>query len=110
MFDVQTAVALTAFRGKAMAAAAAGRTCGMTAVLGLDEAPLQACCNAAADEGVVQICNYNCPGQLVIGGDKAAVDKVGACCRGTALPAAECQRPVPYRIDAPGRGCTAGKV
>ena len=53
VFDVQTAVALTAFRGKAMAAAAAGRTCGMTAVLGLDEAPLQACCNAAADEGVV---------------------------------------------------------
>lgn len=75
VFDVQTAVALTAFRGKAMAAAAAGRTCGMTAVLGLDEAPLQACCNAAADEGVVQICNYNCPGQLVIGGEKAAVDK-----------------------------------
>ena len=67
VFDVQTAVALTAFRGKAMAAAAAGRTCGMTAVLGLDEAPLQACCNAAADKGVVQICNYNCPGQLVIG-------------------------------------------
>ena len=50
VFDVQTAVALTAFRGKAMAAAAAGRTCGMTAVLGLDEAPLQACCNAAAAE------------------------------------------------------------
>ena len=78
VFDVQTAVALTAFRGKAMAAAAAGRTCGMTAVLGLDEAPLQACCNAAADEGVVQICNYNCPGQLVIGGEKAAVEKAAA--------------------------------
>ena len=105
VFDVQTAVALTAFRGKAMAAAAAGRTCGMTAVLGLDEAPLQACCNAAADEGVVQICNYNCPGQLVIGGDKAAVDKAAEL-----APAAECQRPVPYLIDAPGRGCTAGKM
>ena len=106
VFDVQTAVALTAFRGKAMAAAAAGRTCGMTAVLGLDEVPLQACCNAAADEGVVQICNYNCPGQLVIGGDKAAVDKaaeLALAAGGTALPAAECQRPVPYLIDAPGR-------
>ena len=78
VFDVQTAVALTAFRGKAMAAAAAGRTCGMTAVLGLDEAPLQACCNAAADEGVVQICNYNCPGQLVLGGEKAAVETAAA--------------------------------
>ena len=73
--DMQTAVALTAFRGKAMAAAAAGRTCGMTAVLGLDETSEQACCSAAAEEGVVQICNYNCPGQLVIGGEKAAVDK-----------------------------------
>ena len=52
-----------------------GRTCGMTAVLGLDETSLQACCSAAAEEGVVQICNYNCPGQLVIGGEKAAVDK-----------------------------------
>ena len=78
VFDVRTAGALTAFRGKAMAAAAAGHTCGMTAVLGLDEAPLQACCDTAADEGIVQICNYNCPGQLVIGGDKAAVDKAAA--------------------------------
>lgn len=78
VFDVQTAVSLTAFRGKAMAAAAAGRPCGMTAVLGLDAPTLQACCDAAADAGVVQICNYNCPGQLVIGGDKAAVDKAAA--------------------------------
>ncbi len=30
------------------------------------------------EEGVVQICNYNCPGQLVIGGEKAAVDKAAA--------------------------------
>lgn len=75
VFDARTAVALTAFRGKAMAAAAAGRSCGMTAVLGLDCAALQRCCDTAADAGVVQICNYNCPGQLVIGGEKAAVDK-----------------------------------
>lgn len=33
VFDARTAVALTAFRGEAMAAAAAGRSCGMTAVL-----------------------------------------------------------------------------
>ena len=96
VFDVQTAVALTAFRGKAMAAAAAGRTCGMTAVLGLDEAPLQACCKAAADEGVVQICNYNCPGQLVIGGDKAAVDKAAEL----AL-AAGARRCLPLNVSGP---------
>ena len=96
VFDVQTAVALTAFRGKAMAAAAAGRTCGMTAVLGLDEAPLQACCNAAADEDVVQICNYNCPGQLVICGDKAAVDKAAEL----AL-AAGARRCLPLNVSGP---------
>ena len=96
VFDVQTAVALTAFRGKAMAAAAAGRTCGMTAVLGLDEAPLQACCNAAADEGVVQICNYNCPGQLVIGGEKAAVDKAAELAK-----AAGARRCLPLKVSGP---------
>ena len=96
VFDVQTAVALTAFRGKAMAAAAAGRTCGMTAVLGLDEAPLQACCNAAADEGVVQICNYNCPGQLVIGGEKAAVDKAAALAK-----EAGARRCIPLKVSGP---------
>ena len=79
-----------------MAAAAAGRTCGMTAVLGLDEAPLQACCNAAADKGVVQICNYNCPGQLVIGGDKAAVDEAAAL----AL-AAGARRCLPLNVSGP---------
>ena len=111
VFDVQTAVALTAFRGKAMAAAAGGAHLRMIAVLGLDEAP---CRHAAMqrDEGVVQICNYNCPGQLVIGGDKALSIKLPSwrLLRGTALPAAECQRPVPYLIDAPGRECTAGKM
>lgn len=75
VFDNKTAVELTAFRGKAMAEAAAGRACGMTAVQGLDSVTLQACCDAAAEDGVVQICNYNCPGQLVISGEKAAVDK-----------------------------------
>ena len=96
VFDVQTAVALTAFRGKAMAAAAAGRTCGMTAVLGLDEAPLQACCNAAADEGVVQICNYNCPGQLVIGGEKAAVEQAAALAK-----EAGARRCIPLKVSGP---------
>ena len=96
VFDVRTAVALTAFRGKAMAAAAAGHTCGMTAVLGLDEAPLQACCDTAADEGIVQICNYNCPGQLVIGGDKAAVDKAAALAF-----AAGARRCLPLNVSGP---------
>ena len=75
VFTAKQAIELTAFRGKAMAEAAKGLACGMTAVLGLDREKLSACCEQAAETGCVQICNYNCPGQLVIGGDKAAVDK-----------------------------------
>ena len=78
VFDAQTAARLTAFRGKAMEEAARGRDSAMMAVLGLDREPLQAACEAAADLGVVVIANYNCPGQLVIAGEKAAVEKAAA--------------------------------
>ena len=78
VFDAETAMGLVAFRGKAMEEAAAGLDCGMTAVLGLDREKLQTACDGASELGVVQICNYNCPGQLVIGGDKAAVEKAAA--------------------------------
>ena len=78
VFSAKTAIELTAFRGKAMAGAVQGRPCGMTAVLNLGREELARCCEEASDLGVVQICNYNCPGQLVIGGDKAAVDKAAA--------------------------------
>lgn len=96
VFDAKTAVALTAFRGKAMAEAAAGRTCGMTAVLGLDSTALQACCDAAAEDGIVQICNYNCPGQLVISGEKAAVDKAAALAQ-----QAGARRCLPLKVSGP---------
>lgn len=50
----------------------------MMAVLNLDRSPLQDACDAASDLGCVVIANYNCPGQLVIGGEKAAVEKAAA--------------------------------
>ena len=78
VFDAPTAVKLVAFRGKAMEEAAAGRPSAMMAVLGLDRASLQEACNAASSAGVVVIANYNCPGQLVIGGEQAAVEQAAA--------------------------------
>ena len=78
VFTAKQAIELAAYRGKAMADAAKGIDCGMTAVLGLDRTALSACCEEAAALGCVQICNYNCPGQLVIGGEKAAVEKAAA--------------------------------
>ena len=72
VFTAKQAVELAAFRGKAMADAAKGIECGMTAVMNLDRDALAKCCEEASALGCVQICNYNCPGQLVIGGEKAA--------------------------------------
>ena len=75
VFTPQQAISLVAFRGKVMAEAAKGVPCGMTAVLGLDREKLEQACDEASALGVVCIANYNCPGQLVIGGHQAAVDE-----------------------------------
>ena len=96
VFDAATAVELAAFRGKAMAKAAEGIDCGMTAVLALDRDKLQACCDEASSQGVVQICNYNCPGQLVIGGEKAAVDRASELAK-----AAGAKRCLPLKVSGP---------
>ena len=96
VLDAKTAIELTAFRGKAMAKAAEGIECGMTAIIALDRETLQACCDKAAALGVVQICNYNCPGQLVIGGEKAAVDAAAA-----AAKEAGAKRCLPLKVSGP---------
>lgn len=75
VFDVPTAIDLVRFRGQAMENAAKNIESKMVAVLGLDRETLQECCAQASELGIVQIANYNCPGQLVIGGEVAAVDK-----------------------------------
>ena len=69
------ALRLVRRRGELMADAGAGAPGGMAAVLGLDAAPLAALCAQAAAETdrPVQLANDNCPGQLVISGDQAAL-------------------------------------
>lgn len=98
VFDATTAVSLAAFRGKAMEQAVTGRPCGMAAILGLDRDTLQAACNegAASTGGVVEIANYNCPGQMAIAGDQAAVD---AACE--AAKAAGAKRCLPLKVSGP---------
>lgn len=64
-------------RGEAMAAAGERVPGGMAAILGLDAPALEAVCAqaAAATGGVVQVANDNCPGQVVISGEAAALEK-----------------------------------
>ena len=96
VFDADTAVELVAFRGKAMEEVAAGRPSAMVAVLGLDRAALQEACDEASAHGCVVIANYNCPGQLVIGGEKAAVDKAAELAK-----AAGARRCLPLKVSGP---------
>lgn len=75
VFDAETAISLVQKRGQAMADAAEGIDCKMSAVLGLDREILKGCCEEASVLGAVSIANYNCPGQIVIAGQDDAVDK-----------------------------------
>lgn len=70
------AVKLVRERGKIMASALPTGTSTMAAVLGMESDLLRTLCTEASPHGVVEIANYNCPGQLVIGGTLEAVKKV----------------------------------
>ncbi len=47
----------------------------MAAIIGLSTDKVEECCNMAQNHGTVIPANYNCPGQVVISGHKAAVEK-----------------------------------
>ena len=96
VFTAKQAVELAAYRGKAMADAAKGIDCGMTAVMNLDRDALAKCCEEASALGVVQICNYNCPGQIVITGYEAAVAEASE-----KLKEAGAKRVLPLNVSGP---------
>ena len=58
-----------------MAKACDGIECGMSAVLGLDRKLVEDACLKANDFGICQIANYNCKSQIIISGEKLAVEK-----------------------------------
>src|SRR5690606_27617770 len=75
VLDFRTAVELVRFRGEAMQAAVPLGQGAMAAILGLEDAVVEAACHEAAQGEVVQAANYNSPGQIVIAGAAAAVDR-----------------------------------
>ena len=76
VFDCDTLIELTAFRGAAMQRAAEAADSGMSAVLGLDAAVIREICEVASKEGNVSVANYNAPLQTVIAGDNEALGQV----------------------------------
>ncbi|MBA1443399.1 MAG: ACP S-malonyltransferase [Chromatiales bacterium] len=69
------AVSLVAKRGRFMQEAVPEGTGAMAAILGLDDDKVRDVCAAAAESQVVEAVNFNSPGQVVIAGSKAAVDR-----------------------------------
>jgi [acyl-carrier-protein] S-malonyltransferase len=69
------AVALVAERARLMQAAVASGQGAMAAVLGLDDPAVLALCQDQAGEQVLEAVNFNAPGQVVIGGDREAVER-----------------------------------
>ncbi len=96
VLDPKTAVETVAYRGKVMAECSEGIDTGMTAILGLEVEKIEECCDKASGEGIVQICNLNCPGQTVIGGERGAVEKAASFC--TEAGAKRC---IPLKVSGP---------
>ena len=76
--DFAAAVSLVAQRGRFMQQAVPTGVGAMAAIIGLDDAAVTDLCAQAAEGAVVTPANYNSLGQVVIAGDKAAVERAVA--------------------------------
>ena len=96
--DEASALRLVHVRAQAMAAACAAIDGSMAAVIGLDLANLSEACEAvrAEGDGSVEIANLNAPGQLIISGDRRAVERAGQRAR-----AAGARRVLPLNVGGP---------
>lgn len=72
------AIRLVRFRAEAMQVAVPEGVGAMAAILGLDDDAVRAVCNEAAAGEAVEAVNLNAPGQVVIAGNKAAVERAMA--------------------------------
>ncbi|MCU9998677.1 ACP S-malonyltransferase [[Pasteurella] aerogenes] len=94
--DFQDAVKLVELRGKLMQQAVPEGAGAMYAIIGLDnESIIDACAQAAQGE-VVSAVNFNSPGQVVIAGSKAAVERAAAACK-----EAGAKRALPLSVSVP---------
>ncbi len=75
------AVMLVQKRGQFMQTAVPIGEGGMAAVLGLDDEQVREVCIAASQGEVVQAVNYNAPGQVVIAGNNAAIERAIKGCK-----------------------------
>ncbi|WP_251766954.1 ACP S-malonyltransferase [Shewanella indica] len=75
------AVKLVELRGQLMQQAVPAGTGAMFAIIGLDNDAIAKACEDSAEGAVVSPVNYNSPGQVVIAGEKNAVERAAAACK-----------------------------
>lgn len=75
VFTLSQVVPLVRKRGRFMQEAVPAGIGKMSAILGLAEDKVREACNEAKAFGIVEPANFNCPGQIVIGGEIKAVDE-----------------------------------
>ncbi|GKV89135.1 ACP S-malonyltransferase [Pectobacterium carotovorum] len=96
VLDFQQAVRLVELRGKLMQEAVPEGTGAMYAIIGLDNEAIAKACEESAQGQVVSPVNFNSPGQVVIAGNKDAVERAGAACK-----AAGAKRALPLPVSVP---------
>ena len=96
VLDFAEAIKLVELRGKLMQEAVPEGTGAMQAIIGLDDAAIQQACEESAQGQVVSPVNFNSPGQVVIAGNKEAVERAGAACK-----AAGAKRALPLPVSVP---------
>ena len=94
--DFETAVSLVKKRGRFMQEAVPQGIGSMVAVIGLDENKIKKTLKVASEKGVVEIANYNTNNQIVIGGEKQAVEFASELLK-------ECgaRRVIPLKVSGP---------
>ena len=96
VLDFQDAVKLVELRGKLMQQAVPEGTGAMYAIIGLDNEAIINACKQAEQGEVVSAVNFNSPGQVVIAGAKAAVERAAALCK-----EAGAKRALPLAVSVP---------
>lgn len=81
-FDFHQTMSLVFGRAKAMQDSAIKHPGSMAAIIGLDSTSIESICeDISKSVGTVVCANYNCPGQLVISGEKEAVNAACEACK-----------------------------
>jgi len=96
VLDFKQAISLVELRGKLMQEAVPAGTGAMYAIIGLDNAAIAKACEESAQGQVVSPVNFNSPGQVVIAGNKEAVERAGAACK-----EAGAKRALPLPVSVP---------